>query len=254
MKKLLMAVTAMAALSSAAVAADIPARAPAYRAPVAVPTYSWTGCYIGAGGGYGMWNQENQTVSTVTGLALDQVTTNGGRGWFGTAQVGCDYQFGGNWVIGAFGDWDFGKLKGQMSSNFHGVVGGEDMQWAWSAGGRIGYAVTPQFLAYFSGGYTQANFSSVGFFTNIAGLPTTLSVGEQTYSGWFLGSGYEYGLNFVLPGLFWKTEYRFASYDRNNDRNAVLVTGVPGTTAINSEKWVQTIRSAIVWRFNFGGF
>ena len=102
-------------------------------------------------------------------------------------------------------------------------------QWAWSAGGRIGYAVTPQFLAYFSGGYTQANFNSVGFFTNIAGLPTTLSVGEQTYLGWFLGSGYEYGLNFVLPGLFWKTEYRFASYDRNNDRNAVLVTGPPGT-------------------------
>ena len=26
--------------------------------PVAVVA-SWTGCYVGGGGGYGMWNQEN---------------------------------------------------------------------------------------------------------------------------------------------------------------------------------------------------
>ena len=103
----------------------------------------------------------------------------------------------------------------------------KSMRWAWSAGGRIGYVVTPQFLAYFSGGYTQANFSSVGFFTNIAGLPTTLTVGEQTYDGWFLGSGYEYGLNFVLPGLFWKTEYRFCHLRLSQQRplTAVLVAG-----------------------------
>jgi outer membrane immunogenic protein len=259
MKKLLMAMTAMAALSSAAVAADIPVRAPAYRAPAAVPTFSWTGCYIGAGGGYGMWNQENQTVSAVTGAALDVVTTNGGRGWFGTAQVGCDYQFAGSWVIGAFGDWDFGRLRGQMTSTALGINGDEDLKWSWAAGGRIGYVIMPQLLGYISGGYTQARFSSVSFFGAVTGLATVpaLSVNEQTYDGWFIGSGYEYGLNFILPGLFWKTEYRFASYNNNNDnnnRNVVLVAGVPGTTAINSEKWVQTIRSELVWRFNFGGF
>jgi outer membrane immunogenic protein len=253
MKKLLMAVTALAALSSAAVAADIPARAPAYKAPAAVtPTYSWTGCYIGAGGGYGMWEQENQTV-TVAGRPLDTVTRNGGRGWFGTAGVGCDYQIG-NFVIGAFGDWDFGKLHGQMTSAVYGVNGDEDLRWAWGAGGRIGYVIMPQLLGYISGGYTQANFSSVSFFDSVTGGPRGLSVGERTYNGWFLGSGYEYGLNFLLPGLFWKTEYRFASYDNNNERNVLLgVAAVPGD-AITSTKFVQTIKSQLVWRFNFGGF
>jgi outer membrane immunogenic protein len=253
MKKLLMAVTAVAALSSAAVAADIPARAPAYKAPAAVmPTYSWTGCYIGAGGGYGMWNQENQTVDVV-GRPLDTVTKNGGRGWFGTAGVGCDYQIG-SFVIGAFGDWDFGKLRGQMTSASYGVNGDEDLQWAWGAGGRIGYVIMPQLLGYISGGYTQANFSSVSFFDSVTGGPRGLSVGERTYNGWFLGSGYEYGLNFLLPGLFWKTEYRFASYDNNNERNLLLGVGAVPGDAINSTKWVQTIKSQIVWRFNFGGF
>jgi outer membrane immunogenic protein len=252
MKKLLMAVTALAALSSAAVAADIPVRAPV-KAPAAVmPTFSWTGCYIGAGGGYGMWEQENQTVSAVTGLPSDLVTRNGGRGWFGTAQVGCDYQVAGSWVIGAFGDWDFGKLTGQMTSTALGINGDEDMKWAWSAGGRIGYVIMPQLLGYISGGYTQANFSAVTFVNAFTGGPTVFSLGERTYDGWFLGSGYEYGLNFLVPGLFWKTEYRFASYD--NQRGNVLVGGAAGLSSIDSTKWVQTIRSQLVWRFNFGGF
>jgi len=254
MKKLLMAVTAIAALSSAAVAADIPARAPAYKAPAAVtPVYSWTGCYIGAGGGYGVWNQDNQTVDAVTGIARDLTTTNGGRGWFGTVGVGCDYQFAGNWVIGAFGDFDFGSLGGQMSSSFLNVNGDEDLKWSWAAGGRVGYVIMPQLLGYISGGWTESRFNGVNFVNAVTGVPTTLSVAEATYSGWFLGSGYEYGLNFLLPGLFWKTEYRFASLD-NNNRNAVLALAAPTTSAINSSKWVQTIKSQIVWRFNFGGF
>ncbi len=40
-----------------AMAADMPVKAPMLmKAPP--PAYSWTGCYIGGGGGYGMWNQD----------------------------------------------------------------------------------------------------------------------------------------------------------------------------------------------------
>jgi outer membrane immunogenic protein len=41
-------------LSSIASAADLPARGPVYKAPAAVPAFSWTGCYIGgfAGGAF----------------------------------------------------------------------------------------------------------------------------------------------------------------------------------------------------------
>ena len=58
MKKIAL-IAASFALAGTASAADLrrpmPVKAPA---PVAVAAYSWTGCYVGAGGGYGMWNQE----------------------------------------------------------------------------------------------------------------------------------------------------------------------------------------------------
>ena len=110
MKKLALHVAASSVLlAGAASAADIrmPVKAPP-PAPVAV--YSWTGCYVGAGGGYGMFDQESQlfVAAAPVGLSND----NGGRGWFGTVQVGCDYQIGSNIVIGAFGDYDFSGIKG----------------------------------------------------------------------------------------------------------------------------------------------
>ena len=42
-------------------AADI-AR-PALKAPPPAPIYSWTGCYVGIGGGYGLYNEELALVA-----------------------------------------------------------------------------------------------------------------------------------------------------------------------------------------------
>ena len=58
MKKLALAATAVAALSGQALAADMPMKA-ARPAPV-VAAVSWTGCYVGGGGGYGMYYQEHR--------------------------------------------------------------------------------------------------------------------------------------------------------------------------------------------------
>jgi outer membrane immunogenic protein len=92
--------------------------------PVA-PPMTWTGCYVGAGGGYGMWNQDHSLVS-LAGVLESPRSTIGGRGWFGTAQVGCDYQFDQNWVIGAFVDGNWGSLRGDYSEPFvAGAVGRE---------------------------------------------------------------------------------------------------------------------------------
>jgi outer membrane immunogenic protein len=242
MKKLAIAVTAVAAFTGSAIAADMPVKAPA--APM-VRAMSWTGCYVGAGGGYGMWNQENTQVVEATGAAVSPTDTFGGRGWFGTVQGGCDYQFNSNWVVGAFADWDFGSLKGTIGDN--NFSGEEKENWSWAAGGRVGYIVFPKLLAYFSGGYTQAHFDQINFsFPN--GNPASYILGH-TYDGWFLGSGYEYGLSF-LPGLFWKTEYRFAEY--GTDRNTVYFAGTSTPTGFAAEqkKYIQTIRSELVYRFN----
>ena len=78
----------------------------------------------------------------------------------------------------------------------------------------------------------------------------------QTYKGWFLATGYEYGIDF-LPGLFWKTEYRYSNYGAENPAIRVPPTALVGAATLigieNSRKDVQTIRSELVYRFNFGG-
>ena len=102
MKKFFLGTAAAVVLAGPAMAADIPVRKAPPPAPVAV--YSWTGCYLGAGGGYGMFNQETQLVTDPGGTVVAGSTTAGGRGWFGTVQVGCDYQIGSTIVVGVFGD------------------------------------------------------------------------------------------------------------------------------------------------------
>ena len=235
---------------SGAAAADVrplPVKAPA---PAPVAAYNWTGCYLGAGGGYGLFNQETQRLinGVVSGLPND----NGGRGWFGTVQIGCDYQAGSSFVIGAFGDYDFSGIKGDMAVTPSGVVGEEKLKNSWAAGGRIGWPPSQQLLVFVSGGYTQATFGQVDFLFGFNGALTDTSILKHTYSGWFLGTGYEYGLGW-FPGLFWKTEYRYADYGSDVLPVIFRSTGAPTTDSLDMHKRTHTVRSALVWRFNFGG-
>ncbi len=124
MKTKILATAALMTLAAFGVAnaADLPP--PVYKAPpLPPPVYNWTGCYIGGGGGYGWWNQDSQVRVTGTNVPVFAQVTNGGKGWFGQGQGGCDYQFNmplGNWnmpiVIGAFGDWEGGSIRGQNSN------------------------------------------------------------------------------------------------------------------------------------------
>jgi outer membrane immunogenic protein len=253
MKKLALHVaTVSLLLAGSAAAADM--RPAPYKAPAPAPvaTYNWTGCYVGAGGGYGMWNQETQFIAG--GVPFGIANDNGGRGWFGTVQVGCDYQVGSNIVIGAFADYDFSGIKGDMAVDALAAVGEEKLKSSWAAGGRIGWIPfqTSQLLVFVSGGYTEARFNQVDLLSVFNGVPRNLAISKHTYSGWFLGTGYEYGIGW-FPGLFWKTEYRFADY--GSDRVAIFSTlsGLPTGDSVDSHKRVQTIRSELVWRFNFGG-
>jgi outer membrane immunogenic protein len=262
MKKMLLALAAVAAFTGSASAADLPrpyVKAP----PPPVVVASWTGCYVGGGGGYGMWNQENtgyiDPPLVRTRTQISDTITSGGRGYFGTVQGGCDYQFGvgsQQFVIGAFGDYDFANIHGRMSPP--GILGGffagdEKLSSAWAVGGRVGWVVLPKLMTYFSGGYTEATFDRTNFNFNFPAFgPTPLYIGQATYKGWFLGAGDEYAVS-MLPGLFWKTEYRVSQFDVRT--NPFLLS--PGAVATgfseDSKKWVQTVRSELVYRFNWGG-
>src|SRR4029079_12471487 len=97
-----------------------------------------------------------ETSSTIAGIFANNGTT-GGRGAFGTVQIGYDAQFS-NWVVGVFADWDFSGIKGTLSDQNSGLNFDLKQRSAWAAGGRIGLLATPQILGYFTGGYTESNF------------------------------------------------------------------------------------------------
>ena len=99
MKKFLLGTVALVALGTAsAVAADLPARtytkAPVYAAPI----YNWTGFYAGVhiGAAFGGDNGFATTLPGLTGGSRDAAFLGGG-------QIGADYQFAPNWLVGIEG-------------------------------------------------------------------------------------------------------------------------------------------------------
>ena len=122
MKKLVLALTAIAAFSGTAVAADLPARTYSKAPVVMEPTPSWTGFYIFGGGGAGLWAADSNSVSTgvvgpfgtfgPAGASQTRDQRLGGSGWFGTVGAGYDWQFNGRWVAGILADGQFGDIHG----------------------------------------------------------------------------------------------------------------------------------------------
>jgi outer membrane immunogenic protein len=261
MKTLLAAsLTGFALLSGSALAADLPP-APMYKAPPPpAPVYSWTGCYLEGGGGYGLYNQDSHSETDPGLVPIGIQVTNGGRGWLGRVGGGCDYQaapiFRGNLVIGAFGEYDFMDLHGTYSDPSGPVAGNEKESGAWYAGGRIGYAVNPWLLTYFDGGYTQTHFNQLNF-TTAFGAPIGIGIAATDYNGWFLGGGTDTSLADLLPGLpvglFLRSEYRYSSYSAKDDPIFVTATGAPIGVSEHVQKYVQTLTTSLIWKFNWMG-
>src|SRR4051812_11460111 len=128
-----------------ALAADLPVRPapPVYKAPVvAPPGWSWTGCYIGGNVG-GAWIDKDYSLTT-TGADRGNHRADG---IIAGAQVGCDYQFNGNWVIGIQGDYDWADAKGDhIDLGAPAIRDRSTMRSLGSVTGRIGYAFWDRFL------------------------------------------------------------------------------------------------------------
>ena len=248
MKKLATAITAIALIGTPAFAADMAVKAPPPAPAPAPPIPIWTGCYVNAGAGYGMYSQNHQL--TELGASLTPDWTNGGEGWLGLVGGGCDYQFStgslGNWVVGAFADYDFMDLHGDFSGAAS-FGGREKESGAWAVGGRIGYLVTPAILAYFNGGWTGTRFDGVNIIDSTNGGPIGESLSAHTFSGGFIGGGTEIAVQ-ALPGLFWRNEYRYSSYGSAD----LAYSGSGGVEIEHETKRVQTITSSLVWKFNWG--
>jgi outer membrane immunogenic protein len=235
-------------VAGSAMAADLKAPAPMLMKAPPPPIMTWTGCYLDAGAGYGMWNQDHSITNTA-GLTTIE-TTNGGRGWLGRFGAGCDYQVSSSWVIGVFGDYDWMNLKGSMATLLNNggfaTEADEKQSSAWAAGGRIGYLITPSVLSYVNGGWTETTFDQMDV-QRANGTFTGNSYPAHTYQGWFIGSGFEYAFTWLpINSLFLRSEYRYSTYQKDD------LTATNGNV-LHASKQTQTITTSLVWRFNFGG-
>ena len=252
MKRIFLGFVVAIAVTASAQAADLPQRAHTKASPVPA-TSDWTGLYLFGGAGYGMWEADQQTVSGFLGTRAP--VRMGGRGYFGTVGGGYDWQFNSRWVAGIFGDAQFGDINGTVDYLSGQLVGGTKNKVNYAAGARLGYLVAPNVLSYVNGGYSHAEFSHTTLLPNDGSSPT-FQLPKQSFDGWFVGGGVENSLDIFgisMPGLFMKTEYRLAEYNRKT--NTVLqMDGTPtffGDT-VSFKPYVQTVSTSLVYRFNWG--
>jgi outer membrane immunogenic protein len=204
-KKLLLAGSAIAFVGSQAIAADLPAKAPLYKAPPPIAVYSWSGCYIGGHGGGG-WTRFEDTNRVNQNFAVNYGDYSPGQGfdqddsgWVAGGHIGCNYQTG-QFVFGIEGSYAGADIKG---THFDPTIGAGDDHFSEkvtsiaSVTGRLGLAQN-NWLFYVKGGWAEARskFSVVDTVGPFLGSATA----TKWHSGWTVGGGIEYGLtaNWVI--------------------------------------------------------
>jgi outer membrane immunogenic protein len=223
MKKLILALSAVALSAVGASAADMAVKALPMAAPIA---YNWSGWYVGVNAG-GAWNDGRDDVFP-TGCFLivggcgaiadnpkrsDSVRLNG-AGFTGGAQAGYNWQRE-RWVFGIEGDINFNGINDGSSINRPVVaplVGNfihsetAKQEWFGTLRGRVGMTVTPSFLLYGTGGlaFGQVRSASTVSFTSTA--DTYAGSIDQTRAGWTLGAGGEW---MIAPKWSIKAEYLY---------------------------------------------
>jgi len=204
-----MAVALSLGFAQAASAADMPVKAaPMAPAPV---VYNWTGCYVGAEGGY-IWGRQNVNDAG-SGAA---VTTIDPKGGIIGGTLGCNWQTG-TWVFGVEDDLSWAGLSGSVSDQppyntvySHGVKN----TWLDTLRARAGIAMDRWFF-YMTGGAAFTNVQD--YANNGAGLIVS---NTTTKVGWTVGGGFEV----KLPDPRWsvKAEYLYIDLGSQTDNFALL--------------------------------
>ena len=211
----------------AALAADLPNRKAPPPLPMLAPAFNWTGFYVGLNAGYadpnarisvipgGNWVGDPDAAG-VTAASARNLTL---QGPMGGGQIGYNYQFNNNLVVGLEADIDAMNIgKSYTSATFPGALGGTyfangavNINYVATLRGRFGFAVD-HWLFYVTGGLavTGEKFRQSVNFTNVfvppppppvPALPLTGAAGgvnggsaSSSAASWTLGAGVEYAL------------------------------------------------------------
>ena len=176
--------SALCVLPFAANAADLPVKAPV-RVVQPIP-FTWTGFYVGASAGL---IAQGTTGTDETGFwfnAGDRYDITGYGGIFGV-NVGYNYQFAGNWVIGLEADFSGSTLDTSFTSaDFLGLK--SKLSSLGTVRGRIGYAFD-RALLYATGGFAYGHVENSAFDST---APSYNSSTSDWRTGWTAGAGIEY--------------------------------------------------------------
>jgi outer membrane immunogenic protein len=233
MKKFLLGTVALVALGTAsAVAADLPARtytkAPVYAAPI----YNWTGIYVGAhiGAAFGGNNDSTTSIVGLNGSNRDASFLGGG-------QLGADYQFAPNWVLGIEG-----QISGISNNDRTFAIGADSLRdrsdWLASVTGRLGYTWGPGMI-YAKGGVAFRDNKDLDA---TAGFGTVVTDRQDT--GYTVGGGFEY---MFAPAWSAKVEYQYYNFDTTN------VSTNAGANFVNYKDDLHTVKVGVNYHFNWAG-
>jgi outer membrane immunogenic protein len=229
--------------------------------PVLVPIrfFTWSGCYIGGNIGWGRGRDTvsipnlGETTGELAGVSLPSVTGNT-SGVLGGGQVGCNYQFVPNWMIGIEGDGEAANIKGDVTdtvsftnplTNLPETVSGTahaQTDWIGSVTGRLGWTWDRVMLYAKGGGAWAGDKYSADLPAFNEHIQTSV-----TRPGWTVGGGVEWA--------FWdnwsaKVEYDFYDFSASSLSLPGTIAGVPEVVpGINVKQTIQTVKFGINYRF-----
>ena len=257
----------VAGSATLASAADLPTKAPVYKAPapVAVP-YNWSGFYIGANAG-AHWLRDddpayvsanNNFVPSALALINSAVpNTLTKTGFAAGLHAGYNWQTS-NIVVGLEADFD--GLSGSAQRNVDaGILCGLPCspvtdsardRWMGTLRPRIGIAAD-RLLLFVTGGAAWSNWTTNHSATYFGGATVTgVDNTSTTRSGWTAGGGLEYALTANWVG---RVEYLYANFGTMTTSYNMTAAGFPGffTTITEREKLSENIvRVGISYQFH----
>jgi outer membrane immunogenic protein len=232
---------------TSAMAADLPVKAPVYRAPVVAP-FNWTGLYGGIHVGYG-WSNSTAIEADYPPLSppLDQNSS----GVIGGGQIGYNWQIARNWVVGIEGDFSGTGIHKTTIEPWitNGVpvfflMAERNINWLATLRGRFGYAFD-RWLIYATGGGAWGNvtYGAGPFITGGPGawLKVTSS---NTSSGWTIGAGVEYGFTDN-----WTARLEYLYYNFGGASVTNVAPTVPTATQIWDRNKINVARLGVNYKF-----
>lgn len=232
-------------LSVGAQAADLgPAPAPIYKAPpVAPPPFSWTGFYLGGNVGVG-WN-DGSVSDTLLG---ETWSANNNATFVGGGQVGANYQFGGGFVVGVEGDFDwFANNNNSVTVLGTTVQGSNNGRWLTTLTGRLGYAVD-RVLFYGKGGAAWVGSNNFAV-TNVATGSSVSFSNNNTNTGWTAGAGVEWAFTNNWTA---RLEYDYVGLDNASFTVPITSPILAGDVFTTNNRNIQLVTVGVNYLFNWG--